>query len=82
MKLKHAESEAAKKANDTKTAAELKAWGGESQELAHRQLAGEALFSNILEVLTPALPEIARKAQVISRICCSTGSKRMRRPAR
>jgi len=32
--------------------------------LAHRQLAGEAPFTNIFEVLMPAFSEIAQKAQV------------------
>ncbi len=64
LKAKRAELEAAKKANDTKKAEDLKAWGGAQQELAHRQLAGEAPITNILEALTPAFSEIAQKAQV------------------
>jgi hypothetical protein len=39
-------------------------WGGAQQEIAHRQLAGEASITNILDALQPAWPEIARKAQV------------------
>jgi hypothetical protein len=66
LKAKRAEMAAAKKANDTKKIEELAPWGGAQQELAHRQLAGEAPITNILEALAPAFPEIARKAQVAS----------------
>jgi hypothetical protein len=64
LKAKMAEMDAAKKANDTKKIEELNAWGGASQEMAHKQLEGKASIANILEVLAPAFPEIARKAQV------------------
>jgi hypothetical protein len=64
LKEKKAESEAAKKANDTKKLQELNEWGGASQELAHRQVAGDAPIANIIEALAPAFPEIAKKAQV------------------
>jgi hypothetical protein len=66
LKSKTAEMESARKANDTKKIEELKAWGGASQELAHRQLAGKAPITNILEALAPAFPEIAQKADVAS----------------
>jgi len=65
LKAKHAELAAAKKANDTQKMQELESWGGASQELAHRQLAGEAPITNILEALAPQLPELARKARVV-----------------
>jgi hypothetical protein len=65
LKAKHAELAAAKQANDTKKAQDLEAWGGTQQELAHRQLAGEAPITNILEALAPLLPELARKAGVV-----------------
>jgi hypothetical protein len=64
MQAKIAEQQEAKKANDTKRAEELEAWGQSHQELAHKQLMGEAPITNILEALTPAFPEVARKAQV------------------
>jgi hypothetical protein len=64
LKEKRAEGAAAKKANDTKKLQELNEWGGTSQELAHRQVAGNAPIANILEALAPAFPEIAKKAQV------------------
>ncbi len=66
LRLKHAELAAAQKANDTKKVGELNAWGGAQQELAGRQLAGEAPIDNIMEALAPALPEITRKAGVSS----------------
>ena len=64
LKAKYAERDAAKKANDPAKVKDLEAWGGTSQELAHRQLAGEAPLTNILEALAPAYPEIAKKAKV------------------
>ena len=64
VKAKMAEMQQAKAANDTKKVAELDEWGQAGQELAHRQLSGEAPITNILEALAPAFPEIARKADV------------------
>ena len=64
IKVKAAELDAAKKANDTARGQELQGWGGAQQELAHHQLAGEAPIANIMEVLAPGLPEIARRAGV------------------
>jgi len=66
LKAKCAEMAAAKKANDTAMVRELEPWFGAQQELAHRQLAGEAPIANILEALAPAFPEIEQKAQVTS----------------
>jgi hypothetical protein len=63
-KAKRAEQDAAKKANDTKKVEELEAWGSSHQELAHRQLMGEAPIANIVEALAPGLPEVAKKAGV------------------
>lgn len=63
-KAKVAELDAAKRANETAKVQELETWGATHQELAHRQLAGDAPISNILEVLAPGLPEIARRAGV------------------
>lgn len=64
IKQKMAERETARSANDTKRVQELEAWGARHQELAHRQLAGEASIANILDNLAGAIPEIARKARV------------------
>ena len=64
LKEKKAESEAAKKANDTKKVQELNDWGGGSQELAHRQVSGAAPITTILEALAPAFPGIAQKSQL------------------
>jgi len=63
-KAKVAELDAARKANDSGKVQELESWGTTHQELAHRQLAGEAPITNILEALSPGLPEIARRADV------------------
>jgi hypothetical protein len=64
IKAKTAELDAARKANDSKKVQDLEPWGTAHQELAHRQLAGEAPIANILEALSPGLPEIARRADV------------------
>lgn len=64
MNEKLAEREAAKKANDTKKVQELNEWGSGHQDLAHRQLSGEAPIANIIEALAPAFPGIAQKSQV------------------
>ena len=63
-KAKVAELEVAKRANDTAKVQDLEAWGATHQELAHRQLAGEAPIGNIMEALSPGLAEIARRAGV------------------
>lgn len=65
LKAKRSELNAAKKANDTQRAKDLESWGGVQQELAHRQLAGEAPIDNILQALSAQLPELARKAGVV-----------------
>ena len=54
----------AKAANDTAKIEQLDKWGGTQQEMTHKQLMGEAPLTNILDVLTPAFPSIADKAQV------------------
>ena len=64
LKSQMAAMQAAKRANDTQKVKELEEWGGKRQEIAHRQLTGEAPITNILEALTPAFPEIARQARV------------------
>jgi hypothetical protein len=65
LKAKHSELDAARKANDTQKAQDLEGWGQTQQDLAHRQLAGEAPIDNILAALAPQLPELARKAGVV-----------------
>lgn len=65
LKSKLAEMQVARNTNDTKKAAELDGWGEAHQELAHRQLAGDAPIANILEALSPGLAEIAQKARVV-----------------
>ena len=58
------EMKAAKAANDTAKIEQLNKWGGSQQEIAHKQLSGDAPLTNILEALSPAFPTIAQKAQV------------------
>ena len=64
LNSKLAEREQAKKANDAKKVEELETWGKAHQEMSHRQLAGEAPITNILEALQPAFPEIAKSVHV------------------
>jgi hypothetical protein len=64
LRAKSAERDEAKRANDMKKVRELESWGGERQEMAHRQLAGEAPIANIVQAIQPALAEVARKAGV------------------
>ena len=59
-----AERDKAKAAGDEKKVTELSQWGQDQQDLAHRQLAGEAPLDNILEMLKPTLPGIAARAHV------------------
>ena len=69
LKQKFAERAAAKQAGDEKKVKELEAWGGAAQELTHRQLAGSAPLTNILEALQPAFAEISQKehlARIVS----------------
>ena len=63
-KAKVAELDAARKANDAGKVQDLETWGSTHQELALRQLSGDAPITNILEALSPGLPEIARRAVV------------------
>jgi hypothetical protein len=63
-RAKVAEREAARTANDAAKVQALEAWGATQQELAHRQLAGEAPIASVLEVLAAGFPEIARRAGV------------------
>jgi hypothetical protein len=63
---KKTEMQQAKAANDQKKVDELNKWGGDSQELAHRQLAGEAPIDNILEMMKPMLATVEAQAKVAS----------------
>jgi hypothetical protein len=63
---KKTEMQQAKAANDQKKVDELNKWGGDSQELAHRQLAGEAPIDNILEMMKPMLATVEAQAHVAS----------------
>lgn len=60
LKEKQRAFDNAQKANDSAKMKELNAWGGESQELAEKQLAGEAPITNIIEALQPAFQEIEK----------------------
>jgi hypothetical protein len=53
-----------KAANDTARAKELEKYGGESQELAMKQLDGKAPIDNILAVLQPEFTELASKMKL------------------
>ncbi len=61
---KKTEMQQAKAANDQKKVDELNKWGGDSQGLAHRQLAGEAPIDNILEMMRPMLATVEARAKV------------------
>ena len=61
---KKTEMQQAKAANDQKKVDELNKWGGDSQGLAHRLLAGEAPIDNILEMMRPMLATVEARAKV------------------
>lgn len=65
VKAKQAELAAAKLANNTQKTKDLEAWGNSQQELAHRQLEGDAPITNILNALAPQLQDLAQKAGVV-----------------
>jgi hypothetical protein len=56
--------DAALKAGDTAKVAECERKGAESQDLAHRQLAGEAGIEDILAKLEGDFPEVMKEARV------------------
>jgi|GEM_PF-2462172 len=64
MKGWKAELDKAKKAGDEAKAKEIEERGAATQELAHKQLAGEAPLTNILEHLEDDMPKIAQLAGV------------------
>jgi hypothetical protein len=59
-----AERDRARTAGDAARVAELEKQGGDHQELAHRQLAGQARIDNILEHLKADMPAIGKEAGV------------------
>ncbi|HUI38998.1 MAG TPA: hypothetical protein VLY22_00080 [Candidatus Nitrosotalea sp.] len=64
LKEKEIERQKAKQANNQERVKELEQWGGSAQELAHKQVAGEASIANIIEALRPTFPEVAAIAHV------------------
>jgi Skp family chaperone for outer membrane proteins len=68
---KRAELAAAKQANDQQKVDELSKWGGESQELAHKQLWGNAPIDNVVAAIEPAIQEIC-KTQNLSTVVPAT----------
>lgn len=66
INAKKAEFAEAQKAGDTTKANALQAWGEQSQQLAHQQLAGKASINNVMDALRPAFDEIEKSAHVSS----------------
>ena len=64
LNAKTAERDQARAAGDTQKVMELEKWGKEHQEFTHKQLAGEAPLTNILDELKPAMSEIATATHV------------------
>lgn len=64
LKAKHAERASAKQTGNSERALALEKWGGEQQDLAHKQVFGSAPITNILEFLSPGFPKIAKAAGV------------------
>jgi hypothetical protein len=55
-----AERDAARARGDAAAVAECERRGEQSQEVAHRQMAGTASLDNVMEVLAPHFPEVAQ----------------------
>jgi hypothetical protein len=64
MKALHAEHADAKKRGDESKVRELEQRGEALQERAHQQYDGEAAIPEILDLIRPAFPEIAKAAGV------------------
>ncbi len=64
LRAKMEEQRRAKEANDIAKVKELDEWGRTQQELAHKQLAGEASITNIIDALQPAFRKIERTMKV------------------
>jgi hypothetical protein len=78
LQQKRAELAAAKQANDQQKVDELNKWGGESQELAHKQLWGNAPIDNIVAAIGPAIQEICKAenlAAVVPAAAAGAGSQ-------
>jgi len=75
LKAKEAEIEQARQANDQKKIDELKRWGRDAQELAHKQLSVEAGIDNILEMMKPMLTAVAAQAHVMTVVPEIPGAK-------
>jgi hypothetical protein len=75
LRGKKEEQRRAKEANDTAKLKELEEWGGTQQELAHKQLAGEAPITNIVAALQPAFVEIERATKVSQVVPAPYGGK-------
>ena len=58
LKERIAARDSAKRAGDTVRVRQLEEWGASHQELAHRQLAGTADLTNIVDALRPALDSL------------------------
>lgn len=72
LRQKRTELNAAKQANDRQKVDELDKWFGQAQELAHKQLWGNAPIDNILTAIAPAIEDL-RKADNLSSVVASTG---------
>ena len=70
LEQKQAQLRLAKQSNDSDLVRELSAWGEQSQELAHKQLTGEAPISNVLDALRPAFQEIQRSMGLRDIVLC------------
>ena len=64
LNAKIAERDQARAAGDAQKVAEMEKWGKEHQEFTHRQLAGEAPLTNILDELKPAMAAVAVASRV------------------
>jgi len=60
-----AEREKAKASGDQKREDELSKWGQDQQELAHKQLSGEAPINSILDSMKPMLAAVEAKTHVV-----------------
>jgi hypothetical protein len=64
LKAKMAERDTLRKAGNTAKAEELEKWGQAQQDLAHRQVFGEAPIPNVLEAIRQSFPAVAQAARV------------------
>jgi hypothetical protein len=64
LKVLKAQCEDARRQGDTERVRQFEKEGGALQDRAHKQLAGEAPITEILEALRPHFPEVAKAAGV------------------